>query len=73
MVKIRDQKNSLSSDRLLTEIEVAERLGWSRKTLQRRRWLKQEPAWVKIGASVRYSEHAIDHFIENGRQEPVAA
>lgn len=54
-------------DRLLSEIEVAHRLGWARKTLQRRRWLRQEPAWIKIGASVRYSARVIDRFIEDGQ------
>jgi predicted DNA-binding transcriptional regulator AlpA len=54
-------------DRLLTETEVAQRLGWSRKTLQRRRWLQEQPGWIKIGASVRYSERVIDRFIEDGR------
>jgi hypothetical protein len=54
-------------DRLLTEVEVAERLKWSRKTLQRRRWLRLEPAWCKIGSSVRYSERVVERFIEDGR------
>jgi predicted DNA-binding transcriptional regulator AlpA len=54
-------------DRLLTETEVAHRLGWSRKTLQRRRWLQEQPGWIKIGASVRYSERVIELFIEDGR------
>ena len=57
-------------DRLLTEQEAAARLGWSEKSLQRRRWLGLPPGWFKIGSSVRYSEREIEEFIRAGRREP---
>ena len=56
-----------ASDRLLTEQEAASMLGWSRKTLQQRRWRGVPPIYVKIGGSVRYLERDILAFIERGR------
>ena len=56
-----------ASDRLLTEHEAASMLGWSRKTLQQRRWRGVPPIYVKIGSSVRYLERDILAFIERGR------
>ena len=60
----------LVADRLLTEREVADRLNWSPKTLQRRRWLGLPPAWVKIGRSVRYEPAIIDRLIADGSRFP---
>jgi hypothetical protein len=53
-------------EQLLTEAEVAKRLSWSVKTLQRRRWLGLPPEFVKIGRSVRYRESVIKSLIEAG-------
>src|SRR5262249_31273814 len=54
-------------DQLLTEAEVAELLGWSKKTLQRRRWLGLPPEFVKLdGRSVRYRVIVIKALIEAG-------
>jgi hypothetical protein len=55
---------------LLTEREVAERLNWSLRALQRRRWLRLPPAWIKIGRSVRYQPEAIESFIADGARMP---
>jgi hypothetical protein len=51
---------------LLTEQEAADRLNWSKKTLQRRRWLGLPPSCVKLGASVRYPEQSIAEFVSAG-------
>jgi hypothetical protein len=53
-------------DHLLTEVEVAELLAWSVKTLQRRRWLGLPPEFVKLGRSVRYRDSVIKALIEGG-------
>jgi predicted DNA-binding transcriptional regulator AlpA len=58
------------SNRLLNEAEAAERLGWSKRTLQRRRWQRLPPSFIKIGRSVRYDPAAIDAFIAHGAHEP---
>jgi predicted DNA-binding transcriptional regulator AlpA len=56
--------------RLLNEAEAAERLGWSKRTLQRRRWQRLPPSFIKIGRSVRYHPANIDDFIALGVREP---
>jgi predicted DNA-binding transcriptional regulator AlpA len=56
--------------KLLTESEAAERLGWSKRTLQRRRWQRLPPSYIKLGRSVRYDPAVIDAFITDGVQEP---
>jgi len=53
-------------NRLLNEAEAAERLGWSKRTLQRRRWQRLPPGFIKIGRSVRYDPAALDTFIADG-------
>ena len=58
--------SALSRAFLLTEREVAGRLGWSPRTLQRRRWLGMPPAFVKVGRSVRYHPTIINSFIADG-------
>jgi predicted DNA-binding transcriptional regulator AlpA len=52
-------------DSLLTERQVAERLSVSLATLRRRRCEGRPPAFVKIGASVRYRTEDIDAFVES--------
>ena len=58
--------------RLLTEKEAAERLNWSVRALQRRRWLRLPPAWCKIGRSVRYESETIEKFISDGICMPIS-
>ena len=57
------------SDRLLTEVQAASILGWSKKTLQQRRWRGVPPPFVKIGGSIRYLERDLLAFIEAGRRD----
>ena len=56
----------VNPEKLLTEAEVAELLGWQQTTLQRRRWAGLPPDFLKIGRSVRYSPAAIAAFVESG-------
>ncbi len=55
-------------DRLLKEEEAANRLGLSVKTLRRWRWAGKPPAFLKIGAAVRYDPMVIADFIEASRR-----
>ena len=55
---------------LFNEHEAAARLGLTVATLRRWRWARQGPAWVKIGAAVRYSPTDLTAFIEAGRHQP---
>lgn len=48
---------------LLTEKEAAKALGLSVKTLQARRFKRQQPSYVKIGRLVRYKPEVIEAFI----------
>jgi hypothetical protein len=57
---------TLNTDPLLSERELAERFGWSPKTLQRRRWAGLPPEFVKVGRSVRYRLSAAESFIQMG-------
>ena len=52
------------------EKEAARILGWSVKTLQNRRWLRQEPRFHKIGRSVRYKVADLEAFIDACAVEP---
>jgi hypothetical protein len=53
---------------LMTEYEVARLLNVSVATIRRRRLLRQPPAALKIGASVRYKPETIRRFVESGNQ-----
>lgn len=55
--------------RLLTEAEAAGLLHWSPRTLQRHRWARQPPSYVKIGRNVRYDAADLADFIAAGRRE----
>lgn len=57
-------------NRLLDEHEAAARLGLTVATLRRWRWARRGPAWVKVGAAVRYSPTDLAEFIDAGRQQP---
>ena len=50
--------------KLLNEAEAAAVLGWSVKNLQRRRWLRQEPQFLKVGRLVRYRLEDLETFLE---------
>ena len=51
---------------LLTERDVAALLGVSTSWLQKRRMNMLPPAYVKIGAMVRYEPADVDRFIAAG-------
>ena len=51
---------------LLTEIEVANNIKKSVKSLQNDRWKRQGLPFVKLGRSVRYSMEAVtDYLVAN--------
>lgn len=52
-----------TSNQLLNEKEVAERLGVSVATIRRRRLFNQPPRAKKIGALVRYANSDIEEFL----------
>ena len=60
-----------NSDPLFNEQQTADFLGgWSVKTLQRRRWLRQEPAYLKVGRLIRYRMSDLQAFLDKCRIEP---
>jgi hypothetical protein len=65
-----ESSTSLSGDRLLTETEVAGRLGVKVATLRKRRLLQRPPAYHKIGRSVRYASADVEQFLTGQRIEP---
>lgn len=48
---------------LLTDVEAAELLGLSRKTLARWRWKGKGPVFRKIGRKVRYARNDLEDYI----------
>ncbi len=56
---------------LIPEKSLARKWGISHKTLQRWRWLKMGPAYIKIGGRIRYSADSIkDYETSNSHLEP---
>lgn len=49
----------------LCEKELARKWGLSHRTLQRWRWLKQGPSYLKIGGRIRYRPKDILEFERN--------
>lgn len=56
------------TSRLLNEHEAAELLHLSVACLRRRRLLRQEPVWIKMGRAVRYSPVDIQVFVAGNTQ-----
>jgi predicted site-specific integrase-resolvase len=56
--------------RFYTEIELAQRLNLSRRTLQAWRRQGRGPQWVKFTGAIRYDARVIEEFIEAGRRGP---
>jgi general secretion pathway protein A len=61
-----------SAAKLLDEHSAAEMLSLKVNTLRRWRWAGTGPAFVKIGAAVRYEPAAMHAFIEQSRRQPLA-
>ena len=55
---------------LLSEYEAADILGFSVKTLQRRRWLRETPQFIKLGRKVRYRLSDLQQFIDQSAVKP---
>jgi predicted DNA-binding transcriptional regulator AlpA len=53
---------------LLAQIEVAEILGISPRTLERKRVAGDGPPYVKLGRSVRYVEADLIQWVEDRRR-----
>ena len=56
---------------LLSEKSLAKKWGISHKTLQRWRWLKVGPSYIKIGGRVRYTDDAIKEFESKNKHTPI--
>jgi predicted DNA-binding transcriptional regulator AlpA len=57
----------------LTERDAAAHIGLSVRTLQKRRFERQDPPYLKIGRSVRYRLEDLDAFLEAHRINPSQA
>ena len=53
---------------LLNEVQAAQLLGLSVKTLRRWRWAGKPPSFVKIGSAVRYDPEVLRDLIDAGRR-----
>lgn len=52
-------------NKLLTEEQVAEQLSITTNTLRKWRWLGKGPAFIKMGAAVRYEADTLATFIRS--------
>ena len=59
---------SQAINRLITEVEAADLLGLSVKTLRRWRWAGHPPRFIKLGGAVRYDMEDLRAFMESGRR-----
>ena len=48
----------------LSEAEAARILGFTVKTMQKRRWMRQPPVYLKIGRKIRYRLSDIQQFLD---------
>lgn len=48
--------------RHLNEVELARRWGISHRTLQRWRWLRRGPVYLKVGGAIRYRIEDVEAF-----------
>lgn len=55
---------------LLNERQVATRLNVSVPTVQKWRFLRRGPAYVKCGRAVRYRPEDLEAFLESRRVDP---
>jgi hypothetical protein len=53
---------------LVNEIDAAQRLALSIKTLRRWRWAGKGPPFLKIGGAVRYDPSDLTEFVEASRR-----
>jgi hypothetical protein len=58
--------------RHLTQLDLARRWRISPRTLERWRWLRQGPAYLKLGAAIAYRLEDVEAF-EAKRRHPAAA
>lgn len=54
--------------RYMDTVAAAAYLGLSKQTLERWRFDKEGPAYVKVGRAVRYSLHDLDAFMDGNRR-----
>ncbi len=70
MTRMRDLS---ALDELLTTADVAGRLGCPPRTLEQWRYLGRGPAYVRVGAHVRYRAADVSAWLHEHRVVPVGA
>jgi hypothetical protein len=73
MPTVADTSPTPLTGQLVTEDLAAIELDVAVKTLQRWRWLRKGPAWLKIEGAVRYDLADIKAYKAACRQQPVEA
>ncbi|MGD9924944.1 MAG: helix-turn-helix transcriptional regulator [Pseudorhodoplanes sp.] len=58
------------STKHLNQYELAKRWTISQRTLERWRWKRKGPAFLKIGGRVAYELSAVEAFEQTHRQQP---
>lgn len=57
-------------EKLLTEVELAEKMGIPVKSLQGMRHREEGPPYIKIGRLVRYSLSQVEKYLASQTHEP---
>lgn len=52
----------MSKENHLTEKALAQRWGFSPRTVQKWRWSNSGPAYIKISGRIRYTKEAVEDF-----------
>lgn len=60
----------MTTERLLSRVEVAELLGVPAKTVARWASLGEGPAFFKVGRHTRYRDRDVERWLAERRQEP---
>ncbi len=58
----------LDNDKRFTTEEAAQYLGFKPKALEKRRYLKLPPVYLKVGRFVQYRKSDLDAFLDAGVQ-----
>lgn len=58
------------ASRMWTPKQVSEYTGLSEETLANRRYMRRQPAFYKVGSSIRYDSQEIKTWWQSCRQEP---
>ena len=61
---VRTGKAGYMTDKLMTDIEVAEYLHYSTRTVRNWRYTDKGPKWIRVGGGIRYRPEDVETWLE---------